>query len=107
MKFRLGSAGEPTICSHCYDVLNEEMFYVKCDVEKRPLLRPTDKRDKQPPTDFVSCFEKCLGKATGTVHVRFTSVHERGKNRSERQVDTVLCAGAAAHGVERGLNFIV
>ena len=23
MKFRLGSAGEPTICSHCYDVLNE------------------------------------------------------------------------------------
>ena len=23
VKFRLGSAGEPTICSHCYDVLNE------------------------------------------------------------------------------------
>ena len=24
VKFRLGSAGEPTICSHCYDVLNED-----------------------------------------------------------------------------------
>ena len=23
VKFCLGSAGEPTICSHCYDVLNE------------------------------------------------------------------------------------
>ena len=32
-------------------------FYVKCDVEKRPLLRPTDKRGKQPSIDFVSCFE--------------------------------------------------
>ena len=27
VKFRLGSAGEPTICSHCYDVLNEDMFF--------------------------------------------------------------------------------
>ena len=26
VKFRLGSAGEPTICSHCYDVLNEDMI---------------------------------------------------------------------------------
>ena len=26
---------------------------------------------------------------------------------SERQVDTVLCAGAAAHSAERELNFIV
>ena len=26
---------------------------------------------------------------------------------SERQVDTVLCAYAAAHGAKRGLNFIV
>ena len=26
VKFRLGSAGEPTICSHCYDVLNEDKF---------------------------------------------------------------------------------
>ena len=25
VKFRLGSAGEPTICSHCYDVLNEDV----------------------------------------------------------------------------------
>ena len=25
VKFRLGSAGEPTICSHCYDVLNEDL----------------------------------------------------------------------------------
>ena len=25
MNFRLGSAGEPNVCSHCYDVLNEEM----------------------------------------------------------------------------------
>ena len=25
LKFCLGSAGEPTICSHCYDVLNEEI----------------------------------------------------------------------------------
>ena len=24
LKFRLGSAGQPTICSHCYDVLNED-----------------------------------------------------------------------------------
>ena len=27
VKFRLGSAGEPTICSHCYDVLNEDVNY--------------------------------------------------------------------------------
>ena len=27
LKFRLGSAGEPTICSHCYDVLNEDWSY--------------------------------------------------------------------------------
>ena len=27
VKFRLGSAGEPTICSHCYDVLNEDTIY--------------------------------------------------------------------------------
>ena len=26
VKFRLGSAGEPTICSHCYDVLNEDII---------------------------------------------------------------------------------
>ena len=26
LKFRLGSAGEPTICSYCYDVLNEEIW---------------------------------------------------------------------------------
>ena len=26
-------------------------------MEKHPLLRPTDKRGKQPPTNFVSCFE--------------------------------------------------
>ena len=24
LKFRLGSAGEPTICSHCCDILNED-----------------------------------------------------------------------------------
>ena len=47
------------------------------------------------------------GKATGTVRVRFTSEHERGENRSERQVDMVLCAGAAARRAEKGLNFIV
>ena len=28
VKFRLGSAGERTICSHCYDVLNEDMKYL-------------------------------------------------------------------------------
>ena len=28
VKFRLGSAGEPTICSHCYDVLNEDVCFV-------------------------------------------------------------------------------
>ena len=27
VKFRLGSAGEPTICSHCYDVLNEDVSF--------------------------------------------------------------------------------
>ena len=35
VKFRLGSAGEPTICSHCYDVLNEDTLYIaklmQCD----------------------------------------------------------------------------
>ena len=50
---------------------------------------------------------KMPGKATGTVRVRFTSEHERGENLSERQVDMVLCAGAAARRAERGLNFIV
>ena len=27
VKFRLGSAGEPTICIHCYDVLNEDLSF--------------------------------------------------------------------------------
>ena len=26
LKFRLGSAGEPTVCSHCYDVRNEDCY---------------------------------------------------------------------------------
>ena len=29
VKFRLGSAGEPTICSHCYDVLNEDTWFMR------------------------------------------------------------------------------
>ena len=49
----------------------------------------------------------CLGRPLGQCVFRLTSAHERGENRSERQVETVLCAGAAAHGTERGLNFIV
>ena len=43
VKFRLGSAGEPTICSHCYDVLNEEQVarspeatYKSCGRPKGP-----------------------------------------------------------------------
>ena len=56
-------------------------------------------------TSFLA--SKMPGKATGTVRVRFTSKHERGENQSERQVDMVLCAGAAARRAERGLNFIV
>ena len=49
-----------------------------------------------------------ISHACWVVHdLRFTSVHERGENRSERQVDMVLCAGAAARRVKRGLNFIV
>ena len=39
--------------------------YVKCDVEKRPLLRPTDKRGKQPPTNFVSCLENAWERPLG------------------------------------------
>ena len=39
--------------------------------------------------------------------IGLTSVHERGKNRSEWLGYVVLCAGAAAHGPWRGLNFIV
>ena len=49
----------------------------------------------------------CLGRPLGQCVFRLTSAHERGENRSELQVDTVLCAGAAAHGVERGLDFVV
>ena len=30
LKFHLGSAGEPTICSHCYDVLNEDCWSLRC-----------------------------------------------------------------------------
>ena len=48
-----------------------------------------------------------LGRPLGQCAIGLTSAHERGENRSERQVDMVLCAGAAAHGAERGLNFIV
>ena len=29
LKFRLGSAGKPNICSHCYDVLNEGASYIR------------------------------------------------------------------------------
>ena len=49
----------------------------------------------------------CLGRPLGQCVFQLTSAHERGKNRSERQVDTVLCAGAAAHGVQKGLDFVV
>ena len=49
----------------------------------------------------------CLGRPLGQCVFRLTSAHERGENWSERQVDTVLCAGAAVHGAERGLDFIV
>ena len=45
----------------------------------------------------------CLGRPLGQCVFRLTSAHERG----ERQVDTVLCAGTAAHGVERELDFVV
>ena len=38
MKFRLGSAGEPTICSHCYDVLNEDGRLFADDTFKRIFL---------------------------------------------------------------------
>ena len=48
-----------------------------------------------------------LGRPLGQCVFRLTSAHEWGENRSERQVDMVLCAGAAARGAERGLNFIV
>ena len=46
-----------------------------------------------------------LGKPLGQCLFRLTSTHERGENRSERQVDMVLCPGAAARGAERGLKF--
>ena len=29
LKFRLGSAGKPTVCSHCYDVLNEDVIKIE------------------------------------------------------------------------------
>ena len=32
LKFRLGSASEPTICSHCYDVLNEVTSIIHCEM---------------------------------------------------------------------------
>ena len=48
-----------------------------------------------------------LRRPLGQCVFRLTSAHEQGENWSERQVDTVFCAGAAARGVERGLNFIV
>ena len=32
VKFRLGSAGEPTICSHCYHVLNEDLVLTFMDL---------------------------------------------------------------------------
>ena len=36
---------------------------------------------------------------------RFTSAHGRGKNRSDRLADAVLCAGAAAHGSRKESQF--
>ena len=36
VKFRLGSAGKPTICSHCYDVLNEEGNYTVSHQHTKP-----------------------------------------------------------------------
>ena len=52
-------------------------------------------------------FEKGLGRPLGQSVIGLASVHEQGENQSERQVDMVLCAGAAARGAERGLNFVV
>ena len=51
--------------------------------------------------------ENHLGRPLGQCAIGLISAHERGKNRSERQVDMVLCAGATARGAERGLHFIV
>ena len=55
------------------------------------------------------CFNAriCLGRPLGQCVFRLTSTHKRGENWSEWQVDSVLCAGAAARGAERGFNFIV
>ena len=40
VKFRLGSAGEPTICSHCYDVLNEDRQILTSGVMKKKTETP-------------------------------------------------------------------
>ena len=51
------------------------------------------------------CMERSSSGQEPTHLPRWEEVARR--KPSERQVDTVLCAGAAAHGAERGLNFIV
>ena len=72
--------------------------------QKRPLPRPTIERcSSHKPTLFQA--SKMPGKATGTVRVRFTSAHEWGENWSEQQADTVLCAGADAHGSRNVTQF--
>ena len=66
-------------------------------------LRPTDCLHRL--SSLV--FEKGLGRPLGQSVIGLTSVHKQGQNQSERQVDMVLCAGDAARGAERGLNFVV
>ena len=50
VKFRLGLAGEPTICSHCYDVLNEDnnimLFYHDSPITRSHVMDPTDRAIK-------------------------------------------------------------
>ena len=107
LKFCLGSASEPNVCSHCYDVLNEETFYVKCDMEKRPLLRLTEKRGKQPPTNFVSCFENAwvrpLGQCVSDSHSHIRDARIEVNNRR------IPCSAQVRMPTEAGmwLSFIV
>ena len=82
--------------------LRETMWWVPNQRSFRIVSVPSGK-----PTWWLARLWRSSRSSENPSPARLTSAHERGENRSERQVDTVLCAGAAAHGVERGLDFVV
>ena len=60
VKFRMGSAGEPTICSHCYDVLNEYIYIYIYYPTKSVIMLDNKKSPVATKLEIYYCFHLYL-----------------------------------------------